>query len=236
LDAAGREPPFLLLPAAVSANPSPAMVASPSVAGQWCKAPIFGGLGPPQVRERTRPAAGCRHTPEPTRTRRRAANLAVSSRRVAPPRRRAPVPAESLAFSSSWRALGPIGTCRGLTRVAVVDPHRRRALRHAVAPLRTFVEHLLALPKTPGSFLAHVGPHVALATEDPGGSRAAGHPGSSHTVTRTVLRRSESRRDPVRPATPTATWAAAGLKATHMDATSAPVAGLQISNSYLKAP
>jgi hypothetical protein len=199
LDAAGREPPFLLLPTAVSANPSPAMVASPSVAGQWCKAPIFGGLGPPQVRERTRPAAGCRHTPETTRTRRRTANLAVSSRRVAPPRRRAPVPAESLAFSSSWRALGPIGTCRGLTRVAVVDPHRRRALRHAVAPLRTFVEHLLArnprevsCARWPTRRSGHGGsrripcgrppkvephgyPHRAAPKRIPSGSRAAGH-------------------------------------------------------------
>jgi hypothetical protein len=92
-----------------------------------------------------------------------------------------------------------------------------------------------AFHRTPGFALynpegfcsTHAGPYVGAAVAHPPDPvRPANHM-SSRTCAYTAPRRSESRRDPVRRATTTVTWAAAGLIAARVAATLLPVPSLQ---------
>jgi hypothetical protein len=66
-------------------------------------------------------------------------------------------------------------------RVTVEKPHCQRDT--AESPfLKENHRGPLERSKTQGVLGLHAGPHMVLATEDPGGSRAADHPGPSHTA------------------------------------------------------
>jgi hypothetical protein len=126
--------------------------------------------------------------PRQRERRHRAVNLTASSRRVAPPRRRAPTPGQRSSFSSPWRVFYPVGPCRGMARVAAVDPHHRR-VRPNRRPFGVFRRTPGEPLQNPGEVLGvHAWPHVFVATGNPGGSRAAGHPRPSHTSARTRIR------------------------------------------------
>jgi hypothetical protein len=105
------------------------------------------------------------------------------------------------SHESSQRA-GCLGTVRS---------HRRRDHPASSVPLGQCVEHLGSRLKPWGCF-AHSGPHVVVAVANPSGSGAARH---SPLEPHDCLHRAALQRilpDPVRPATPAATQAVAGLK------------------------
>jgi hypothetical protein len=177
-------------------------------------------------------ASGRPHAPWPART---------SPPRSQPPRVEPPRYLVSSSCADAWpksllfllvTSFGP-----GWTLSWCGLGHRRRASPPAscgaAIPLEQNVEHLAVTSKTHRVFLVHAGRPAVLGVADPPDPvRPASHI-LSRTLAHTEPSCRRSRRDLVWLTTPAAMWAAAGLKAAHVDATFTLAASLQPPNHQL---
>jgi hypothetical protein len=159
----------------------------PLSVGPWVASRSVDPFSPTRFPSRTRRASGCPHALLPARTPPPCSHptRAEASRRATSPSCVVARPKDAVFLVLTCCGSVPI-MLRGGTGYRQETSPPVRCGRAAI-PLGQCVDHPRGAPKPSGVLGLHAGPHVVVATEDPGGSRAAGHPRPSHTRACTAL-------------------------------------------------